>query len=95
LNGITGKPGLLVKTTPGRKVPSEIIASTFVEVKSLVKKMFLIGLGYTNLALHCRRRPLRPLLADQVLDFAHERFDILEIPIDGGEPDIGDLVQGL
>lgn len=34
------------------------------------------------------------LLANQILQFTQESLHILKIPVNGGKPDIGDLIQG-
>src|SRR5215813_13059896 len=52
----------------------------------------LASLGMTSWGLASRRH-LRVRASDQVLELVQELVDVLELAVDGGEADVGDLVE--
>src|SRR5262249_57863457 len=52
----------------------------------------LASLGMTSWGLASRRR-LRVRASDQVLQLVEELVDVLELAVDGGEANVGDLVE--
>lgn len=67
-------------------------------VKFLLHQMRQRGISYRSVVKGVGRSrgcgPLATLLADQVFQFTEESLHILEIAVDGGEADVGDLVEG-